>query len=235
MKTIKTILSLAILLGLSYQVTAQTCPSLLREKNGTVYSPSPANFKETGVSNQTTIEIQKTDGRAKAEIYFYVDDVRQGGVMTFNSGNQRGFQRRTLNNTKNKEVKVKIYNRSVSNKFKYTAKIKGEKRSITEKGGPSQGMLVGQQKKSIKTNSPCTPKTEVIIKRRNGVARATIRVYRNLYGDNWTLLPQYSDLMEQQDTQRRFTVETSSRIKVELQNISVGNTFSYTMNALAKN
>lgn len=235
MKTVKTILSIAMLVCMTYQITAQTCPSLLREKNGTVYSVNPASFKETGSSNQTTVEIRKMDGRAKAEVYFYVNNVRQGGVMTFPSGNGRPTLSYTLNNTKNKEVKVKIHNRSVSNTFKYRARFYGEKRSISEAGGPSKGILVGQQKKSIKTNEPCTPKTQVIIKRRNGNARATVRIYRNTYADNWELLPEYSQLLEQRDWEKIFSIETNKRIKVVLQNISVGNTFTYTMNALAKN
>jgi len=235
MKTIKTIFSLALLIGMSYQITAQTCPTILKEKNGTVYSVNPAIFKETGTSDQTSITIRKTDGRAKTEVYFFVDGVQQGGKMTFSSGQGTRTKSRTVNNTKNKEVKVKIYNRSVSNTFKYNAKIYGEKRSISEAGGPSKGLLIGQQKKTIKTIDPCTPRTKVIIRRRNGVARATVRVYRHNYGASWSLMPAHSYLLEQGDNSKIFTVETDKKIKVELQNISMGNTFSYTMNALAQN
>ncbi|MEL6812774.1 MAG: hypothetical protein AAFP76_15710 [Bacteroidota bacterium] len=222
---------------LSIDANAQTCPTTLKSKTGKVYSANPGTFKATATSDQVTVRIRKTAGRAETQVNIYVNNVMQSNPIEYNNGTYipSGWQTRTLNNVNGKEIKVKVVNQSVGNTFSYEASINGQRRSISSNGGRVDGTLLGQQNKTIYTNGSCTQRTRVVIRRRGGRARANIRVWEKRANGTWRALSQHNQTFERNDNDASFTVNSSRKLKIELRNVSVGNTIQYRMNALAAN
>lgn len=93
---------------------------------------------------------------------------------------------------------------------------------------------MGQTNKTIFTNSSCTGKSRIIVRRTNGQARGNIRVWEKR-GASWALLNNHTYTFERNQDKKIFVVNSNRKLKVELRNVSVGNTLSYVMNALAAN
>lgn len=236
MKALKVTLVVLFVSAFSMQVSAQTCSTTIKSKTGKVYSANPANITVTATSSQVTVKIKKTAGRAETQVNVYVDNVMQPNPIEYDNGTYipSGWQTRTLNNVNGKQIKVKIVNQSVANTFSYSLKIVGESRSIATTGGKVDGTLVGQQNKTIYTNGSCTPKTQIIVRRRSGRARGNIRVWEKRNNGTWAFLGQYTKTIEQNEDKKIFVVNSNKKLKIELRNVSVGNTIGYRMNALAK-
>jgi len=236
MKLTKITLVAFMFAAFSFQSNAQTCTTVIKSKTGKVYSANPANITATATSNQVTVKIKKTAGRAETQVNVYVDNVMQPNPINYDNGTYipSGWQTRTLNNVNGKQIKVKVVNQSVANTFSYSLKIIGESRSIASTGGKVDGTLIGQQNKTIYTNGSCTSKTQIIVRRRSGNARGNIRVWEKRPNGSWAFLSQYTKTIEQGDDKKIFVVNSNKKLKVELRNVSVGNTIGYRMNALAK-
>ncbi len=237
MKNLKVTLVVLFVSVFAFQVNAQTCATTIKSKTGKVYSANPATITTTATSNQVTVKIRKTNGRAETQVNIYVDNVMQPNPIEYDNGTYipPGWQTRTLNNVNGKQIKVKVVNQSVTNTFSYSLKIDGENRSVATTGGKVDGTLIGQQNKTIYTNGSCTPKTQIIVRRRSGRARGNIRVWEKRANGSWAFLNQYTTTLEQNDDKKIFVVNSNKQLKVELRNVSVVNTIGYRMNALAKN
>ena len=237
MKSLKVTLIVLFVAVFSVQVNAQTCATTIKSKTGKVYSANPATITATATSNQVTVKIRKTKGRAETQVNIYVDNVMQPNPIEYDNGTYipPGWQTRTLNNVNGKQIKVKVVNQSVGNTFSYSLKIDGENRSVATTGGKVDGTLIGQQNKTIYTNGSCTPKTQIIVRRRSGKARGNIRVWEKRANGTWAFLSQYTKTLEKNDDKKIFVVNSNKQLKIELRNVSVGNTIGYRMNALAKN
>ena len=237
MKLSKLVLTIFTVTLFSMNVTAQTCATTLKSKTGKVYSANPATITTTASSDQVVVRIKKTAGRAETQVNIYINNVQQSNPIEYDNGTYipSGWQTRTLNNVNGKTIKVKVVNQSVGNTFSYSLKIDGRKRSIASTGGKVDGTLIGQQNKTIYTNGSCTPKTQIIVRRRSGNARGNIRVWEKRSNGSWVRLDQYTTTLEQNQDKKIFVVNSNRKLKVELRNVSVGNTLGYRMNALAKN
>lgn len=225
-----------IVSAFTFQANAQTCATTLASKSGKVYSANPGNLVVKATSDQVTIKIKKTAGKAETQINIYVNNImQQNKTIEFDNGKYTtGYRTATLNNVKNKNIKVKIVNQSTANTFSYTLKIDGASNSLASTGGKVEGSLVGQTNKTIYTNNSCTNKARIIVRRNSGRARGNIRVWEK-NGSSWSLLNQYNQTLEQSESKKIFVVNSNKPLKVELRNVSVGNNLGYTMNALATN
>jgi hypothetical protein len=225
---------------LTFTVGAQECATTLASKSGTVLSANPGVLTTTATSDQVVVKIRKTGGRAETQVNVYVNNVMQPDpqdVFEFDNGNytESQYRSRTFNNVKGKTIKVQIVNQSVANTFKYTLKINGAKKSVATTGGKVEGTLIGQTNKTIYTEGSCTPKTRIVVRRRSGNARGNIRVWEKKSNGSWQRLDQYNQTLEQNQDKKIFVVNSNKKLKVELRNVSVGNTLGYIMNALAAN
>lgn len=237
MKTTKVVLVAIMAIAFSFSATAQTCSTTLKSKTGTVLSANPSTTKVTATSNQVTVRVKKTGGRAATQVNIYVNGQYQSNkVITFLNGNysENSYRSKTLTGVQGKEIKVVIVNQSVANRFDYKLKIDGAKASIASTGGPVTGKLMGQTNKTIYTNGSCTPKTRIIVRRTAGKARGNIRVWQK-NGNSWNLMNQYNKTIEKAENKKIFVVNSNKELKVELRNVSVGNTISYKMNTTAAN
>ena len=236
MKRVSILITLIALCAAPFTTSAQTCSTTLTSKSGTVYSANPANITTTATSNQVTIKVRKTGGRAETQVNVYVNNVMQSNPIEYDNGTYipSGWQTRTLNNVNGKQIKVKIVNQSVANTFKYEAKIDGKSSNITTTGDKVTGRLMGQTNKTIYTKASCTGKARIIVRRTDGKARGNIRVWQKV-GNSWSLMNNHTYTFEKNQDKKIFVVNSNKRLKVELRNVSVGNTISYVMNALAAN
>ncbi|MCW5520943.1 hypothetical protein J1N09_13925 [Aureitalea sp. L0-47] len=234
MKKVSILIALIAFCAIPFTTSAQTCSTVLKSKNGTVYSANPATIITTATSNQAVVKISKTGGRAETQVNIYVNNVMQPNPIEFDNGNYTRTKTRTLNNVSGKQIKVQIVNQSVANTFKYSAKIEGKSSNITTSGDKSTGRLMGQTNKTIYTKASCTGKARIIVRRTNGKARGNIRVWQK-NGSSWSLMNNHTYTFEKNQDKKIFVVNSNKKLKVELRNVSVGNTLSYVMNALAAN
>jgi len=236
MKRVSILIALIALCAIPLNTIAQTCSTVLKSKNGTVYSANPAVINTVATSNQVTVKVKKTGGRAETQVNVYVDNVMQPNPIEYDNGTYipSGWQTRTLNNVNGKQISVRIVNQSVANTFKYDAKIEGMSSNITTTGDKSTGRLMGQTNKTIYTNASCTGKARIIVRRTDGKARGNIRVWQK-NGNSWSLMNNHTYTFEKNQDKKIFVVNSNKQLKVELRNVSVGNTLSYVMNALAAN
>ena len=136
MKKVSILITVVALCATSFTTFAQTCSRELTSKTGTVYSANPGTMTTTATSDQVTIKIRKTGGRAETQVNVYVNNVMQSNPIEYDNGTYipSGWQSRTLNNVNGKQIKVRIVNQSVGNTFKYQAKINGNSKNITTYG-----------------------------------------------------------------------------------------------------
>ena len=236
MKKVSILIAVLALCAMPFTTIAQTCSRTLTSKSGTVYSANPGTLTTTATSDQVTIRIKKTGGRAETQVNVYVNNVMQSNPIEYDNGTYipSGWQTRTLNEVNGKQIKVKIVNQSVANTFKYDAKIQGNSNNVTTTGSKVSGRLLGQTNKTIYTNPSCTGKARIIVRRTDGNARGNIRVWEK-NGSSWNLLNNHSYTFEKNQDKKIFVVNSNRKLKVELRNVSVGNNLHYIMNALAAN
>jgi hypothetical protein len=227
--TLKTVLFAIALMAFTTSTNAQTCTSTIKSRTGTVYAAGPAKIDFKATSSSVEVSINKTGGKAKTTVNIYANNSFKDRII-FENGRDTPTKKKTITGVKNKNIRVEIVNQSVGNKFQYAMKAKGSSKNLS-KSGRETGRLVGQQKKTIYTKSSCTNKTKVIIKRTSGIARGTVRVWKKS-GNSW--VEHSSDTFErsQPGNEMIINVNSGAELKVELKNISVGNTFEYVMNAL---
>ncbi len=229
MKTI--ILALAVLM-VGITTNAQSCTSTLKTRSGTVMAGGPAKTTFTATSNSVRISVNKTGGKAKTTVNIYANGSFKDR-MIFENGRDTPTKAKTITGVSGKSIRVDIVNQSVANKFKYSMKATGSTTNLAI-GGRKTGRLLGNQKKTLETNASCTNKTRVTIKRTSGRARGTVRVWRKV-GNSW--VEHSSDTFERSQPRNEMvlTLNGNNKFKVELKNISIGNTFSYTMDARVRN
>jgi len=197
MKKVSILIAVLALCAMPFTTIAQTCSRTLTSKSGTVYSANPGTLTTTATSDQVTIRIKKTGGRAETQVNVYVNNVMQSNPIEYDNGTYipSGWQTRTLNGVNGKQIKVKIVNQSVANTFKYDAKIQGNSNNVTTTGSKVSGRLLGQTNKTIYTNPSCTGKARIIVRRTDGNARGNIRVWEK-NGSSWNLLNNHSYTFE---------------------------------------
>ncbi len=224
-----------IFAAFTFQTQAQSsCARVLKSKTGKVYSANPGVLSAVATSNQVTVRVRKTGGKAETQINILVNGQMQPNPMEYDNGNliPSGWKTRTINNANGKTIKVQIVNQSVANTFSYEAKIEGMSGNITTTGAPVTGTLYGQTNKTIYTNASCTGKARIIVRRTSGKARGNIRVWEKV-GSSWNLKNGAGEMLEQNEANDIFVVNSSRPLKIELRNVSVGNKVGYKMNAVA--
>lgn len=97
-----------------------------------------------------------------------------------------------------------------------------------------EGNLFGQGKSTVYTFPSCKSKTKIIVRRKSGRAKGTISVYERT-GSSWNSNPTMVRILEQDQDQQIFTVNSNKELKIELKNNSVGNQLGYSINALVTN
>ncbi len=77
----------------------------MTSKTGTVYSAIPGTMTATATSDQVTIKIRKTGGRAETQVNVYINNVMQSNPIEYDNGSYKpsGWQSRTLNNVNGKQ------------------------------------------------------------------------------------------------------------------------------------
>ncbi len=210
------------------------CMQALTKKSGEVFSLAPGILTVRATSNAVTVSIKKTGGRAETQVNIYVNNVlRQNQVIEFNNGSYTTpYKSKLIRGVKGKIIKVEIVNQSVANSFRYTAKITGKTKSLVKELKPATGMLIGQGFKNVYTLNSCSGKTKIIIRRTAGQARATIRIFEKKSNGNYTKQLK-SVTFEKGKKIKVFTINSTKKLKVELKNISVANTITYKINAVA--
>lgn len=236
MKNFTITLVLAAIFMLPLTTSAQTCSRVLKSKTGKVYSANPGTFSAVATSNQVTVKIRKTAGRAETQVNIYVNGQMQSNPIEYDNGTYipSGWQTRTLNNVSGKTIMVKVVNQSVANTFSYEGRIEGNSNNVTTTGDKVSGRLLGQTNKTIYTNPSCTGKARIIVRRTDGNARGNIRVWQKI-GTQWQLMNNHTYTLERSQDKKIFVVNSNRKLKIELRNVSVGNTLSYIMNALVAN
>lgn len=221
------LLAIAIV-AFGFNSAAQSCTSTLTSRTGTVMAAGPAKIEFRATSNSVKVEINKTGGKAKTTVNIYANGSFKDR-MIFENGRDTPKMSKTISGVNGKNIKVEIVNQSVGNKFQYSMKATGSTSNLS-KTGKETGRLMGQQKKTIYTNASCTNKTKLTIKRTSGKSRGTVRVWKKS-GSSW--VEYSSDTFERSQPRNEMVINanTSQELKIELKNISVGNTFSYTMEA----
>lgn len=234
--TIKFTLIAFVIAAFSFQTEAQNCSRTLKSKTGKVYSANPGTYSVTATSDQVTVKIKKTAGRAETQVNILVNGQMQSNPIEYNNGNYipSGWQTRTLNGVSGKVIKVQVVNQSVANTISYSSKIIGNSNNVTTTGKKVTGLLLPQTNKTIYTNASCTGKARIIVRRTNGVARGNIRVWERI-GINWVLKNNAGAMIEQNQDKKIWVVNSNKALKIELRNVSVGNRINYVMNALVAN
>lgn len=207
------------------------CPVNLVSKKGEVFSVAPKVLTTKATSNNITVRIKKTGGRAKTTVNIYVNNNLEKRII-FQNGVDFPVKEKKLSGVKGKNIKVEIVNQSVGNSFKYKATISGKRKSLMANGKPATGTLIGQGFKNVFTTKSCTGKTKIIIRRTGGNARGTIRIYEFTGNGNYTRLLK-SETFEANQSKKEFLIPSSKKLKIELKNVSIGKTLKYKMNALA--
>ncbi len=204
------------------------CTKTLVNRSGTVYSAGPAKESFRSKSETLTIKVAKQDGRAETIANIYVDNVRKK-FLKFTNGKYTKTKTAVLQNTKGKNVRIEIINQSVSNKFKYRLTVKGDAGNNL---GMASGRLVGQTKKTQQFDRVCTSyrKIRISINRKGGTARGTVSVKKNGRQIDSKVMGNRQDKLV-----LSYGGASNAVYTVELKNVSVGNTLSYSMTAVQTN
>jgi len=204
------------------------CNTNLVSKQGEVFSVNPGYLTTKATSDQVTVKVKKTGGRAKTTVNIYANNSLKKRIIFENGSYTTPYKQRVLNNVKNKNIKVEIVNQSVGNTFKYNAVISGKRKNVMKSGKPVSGTLIGQGFKIANIDKSCTGKTKIIVRRTGGIARGTIRVLE--VPSNRQLK---SITFERNDKKKEIIINSNKPLKVELKNVSVGNLLKYKINAFA--
>ena len=181
----------------------------------------PAKTEYTPKMNEIDVHISKTGGKAQTIVNIYVNNALKRSV-SFNNGNYTRTNKVSLNNVKNKKVRVDIVNQSTANKFKYSLKFKGE---IVELGSGS-GNLAGQSKKTFQLECGCKSQTKITVRRTGGNARANVFVRLGSTTVKTVVI-------DKNQSSKTITLNNANGkcYKVEVKNVSVGNWFKFNMTA----
>lgn len=207
------------------------CSSNLAYKKGEVFSVAPGIITAIPTSDKVTVSVKKTGGRAETQVNIYVNNVFKKKIEFDNGNTTSGYKNRVLTGVKNKMIKVEIVNQSVANTFKYTAKIVGKRKTTMKDGKVAKGTLIGQGFKKAYALKSCTGKTRVVVRRKSGIARATIRVFEKV-GNTYSHQVE-SVTFERNETVKKIVINSDKKLKVELKNVSVGNLIEYKINTIA--
>lgn len=98
----------------------QNCKTVIKTEEGTVFGGSPTQFIFSTTEDQVLISIQKTGGRAKTTVNFYVNNqMQKNKTIIFQGSNKKMTQQCLLKGIQGKNIRVEIKNRAVGNKFDY--------------------------------------------------------------------------------------------------------------------
>lgn len=214
------ILTFLLFIAFSIQTPLQAndlCTRTLASKSGTVYAGGPVKINLKPTSSSITVKVNKTDGKAQTIVNIYVNNVRKGYIQ-FNNGKYTTSKSKTISGVKGKSVRVEVINQSVGNKFKYSLTVKG----VTNALGSGSGNLAGQVKKTITFDRACKNNAKITVRRTNGNARANVYFYRNNVKVGEAIMDPNQTKIE-----RSFGGANGKTFKVEVKNISVGNTIRF--------
>ena len=197
------------------------CATTLTNRTGTVYSAGPAIQTFTATSDEVTVTVAKTDGRAETQVNIYVNN-QFNKKIEFDNGNYTDTKSRTLTGVKNKSIKVEIVNQSVGNTFQYRLTATGESTDL----GSDSGNLMGQITKTMTTTRACGNSVKIKLTRTGGNAKGTVYIYRGntrVHDEIWE--------GNQNTIEKTFTGSNNQTYRIEVKNISVGNTLKFNMDA----
>lgn len=203
------------------------CQKTLKTRSGTVYGGGPAktSFKATG--NTVKISVTKKSGRAQTIVNIYVNGrMQQGKSLTFQNGNySNSTKTATISGVRNKDIRVDIVNQSVGNKFEYSMKATTETNDL----GSGQGNVVGQTRKTITLSKSCDNNARIVVRRTGGSAKAIIKVMTS----SGQSLNGGGIVMDRNERSKTINIPNARnrRLKVEVRNVSVGNTIKFTLSA----
>ena len=215
---------------------APTCPVSMQSKRGKVYSVAPGLLTVRSKYKEVVVELKKTAGVARAQVNIYVNgSLKQ--KMKFDAGNFTKTKTRTLTNVKGKNIKVEIINQSVANTFSYSLKLKGKRRSLEALNGKAvTGMLLYNKTKTIFANASCSGRTKIIFKRTNGYAKVVMNVYESRNnGRTYNSSPIRVMQVNGNEAEKVFTVNSGSKLKIVVKNVSNGKLVKYRINPVVTN
>lgn len=207
--------------------TPTTCLKTLKTERGKVFAAAPGviTLKDCQ-SDEVTITVTKTDGKAETQINIYVDNQMQQNPINFDNGSLIPAPKtRTITGTKGKKVVIKVVNQSVANTFSYVVKIEGQSNNLIK--GDNTGTLIGNEKITLETLSNCANKAKIIVKRKDGNARATIRVWEKQINGTFNERVDLNKTFEKEESTKEIDYDSNKSLKIELKNVSIGNNFKY--------
>lgn len=200
-------------------------------KTGKVYSPSPGSAKFTSTTDEVTIKVTKTDGRAETQVNIYVNGVFTK-KMEFDNGNYSNTTKtRTITGTKGKEVKVTIVNQSVGNTFSYRLVCTGKQECPSDLENTS-GTVYAAGPKTFTLRPDCD-RLVIEVEKTGGRAETQVNVYvDNVFKQKKKM--EFDNGLNTKTERRTIFNAAGKTVKVEIVNQSVANTFKYKFKATQK-
>ena len=206
---------------LANDLLSDACIAILESKTGTVYKNTSYTLNLKPDTEEITVAIKKTDGKAKAIIYIYVDGI-QKEIIEFEKGKTFLSKSKSLKEIRHKNIKVEIVNQSAQDKFGYALTIKG----ITTSLGKQEVKLLPLMKKTLYTDKACNEKINIKLIRKTGKAKTTVYIYRGntkVWNGIW--------MAGQHSIHKSFSESANKKYKVEVKNISSKEQISFSMTA----
>jgi len=241
--------SLMAMLCLFFSLTVSAQTSTYINKTGKVLSLKKAKSTFKASKDQLTISVAKTGGKAETQVNIYVNNKFKAKIE-FDNGNYTRTKTKTLNNVKNKNIKVEIVNQSVGNTFKYRLTCKGKNTSSSTAGTNDSNLSTGTSNcPKLVTNKSGTvyaggPKTfnikpkcnklEIKVAKTGGKAETQVNVYiNNQFSHQYKI--EFDNGNYTRTKTKTLTGVKNKNIKVVIVNQSVANKFKYTFKATQKN
>lgn len=201
-------------------------------KTGKVYSANPGSSKFTATTDEVTIKVSKTGGKAETQVSVYVNGVFTKKIE-FDNGRYTSTKTKTISGVRNKEVKVKIVNQSLANTFSYRLVCTGVETNVCPKVLENYNGTVYAGGPKRFTLTPKCGNLELRVSKTGGKAETQVSVYvNNVFQQNKKM---------EFDNGRYSKTKTvtlhdvmNKTVRVEIVNQSVTNKFKYRFTAVQK-
>ena len=215
----------ALIAQFSIASASISCTRTLKSRTGTVYAGGPAKTTLTPNTDEITVKVAKTGGRAQTIVNIYVNGSRKS-FIEFNNGNYTSTKTKRVTGVRGKTVRIEIVNQSVGNKFEYRLTVTG----TTDALGNDSGNLAGQGQKTVILDRACKNKVTITIRRTSGQARANVFIYKN--GAKI-----YDEVLDKNESRivKTYSGANNAIYKVVIKNVSVGNFIGWSVNGRQSN
>ena len=204
-------------------------------KTGTVYSANPGTSTFKATTDEVTIRLSKTGGKAETQVNIYVNNSFKA-KMEFDNGNYTRTLTRTLKGVKNKTIKIKIVNQSVANKFQYRLLCTGVKPPVSQCPKVVQnfsGTVYAAGPKNFTIKPKCN-KLEIKVAKTGGKAETQVNVYiNNQFQQAYKM--EFDNGNYTRTITRTLQNVKNKTVKVTIVNQSIANKFQYRFTATQKN